>query len=174
MCTPVVLFALSGYLAHVGIVPESPRMLRNYGSALEQVQSEKKPLAVFIGCGPTGWQNVAKDGELSSEVTKTLDRHYVCVYLDTTDQAGKELASSFRMLDGPGLIISDQEGQKQAFRVQGELESGDLQRYLVKYADPDRSVATTETPVTQDVRYYAPVQVAPAMFAPSAAAGCSH
>ena len=55
MYTSILWFAVSGYLAPVGIVAPSPRMLRDYGSALERVQDERKPLAVFIGTGPTGW-----------------------------------------------------------------------------------------------------------------------
>jgi hypothetical protein len=160
MYTSILWVALSGYLAPVGIVAPSPRMLRDYRSALERVQDERKPLAVFIGSGPAGWRDVAKEGDLNSEIRETLEQHYVCVYLDVNEETDKQLASSFRM-DGPGLVISDQSGQKQAFRSEGELTTAELHRYLVKYADPEVVVSATETPVREEVRYYSPVQISP-------------
>jgi hypothetical protein len=156
MYTSVMLLALSGYAAPMGAAPESPSWLDDYAQAREEGERHKKPLAVFFGSGQAGWDQVSKDGKLGREVRDVLGSDYVCVYVDTSKESGKELASTFEIQDSKGLVISDRGGKLQAFRHQGKLAGEDLQRYLTKYADPEHVARTTESTVREDIRYYPP------------------
>jgi hypothetical protein len=165
MFTSLVLVALSSCLAHEALVPERPTWLSDYAVASNRGIAQRKPLAVFIGTGKAGWEGISKDGELGTEAKELLETHYVCVYLDTSKRAGRELAEAFAVSDSVGLVLSDRTGKLQAFKHEGELASSELQRYLRRYADPDRVVTTTET--KEQLEYRAPPPVrAPVYYAP--------
>jgi hypothetical protein len=115
-------------------------------------KSDHKPLAVFIGTGPKGWEQRTTEGQLSQDAQKLLQASYVCVYLDTATEEGKRLAHDFELQEG--LILSDAIGENQAFRHSGKLSNGDLERQLKKFADPSRVAVRTETNAREDVRYY--------------------
>lgn len=156
MYTSVMLLALSGYAAPVAAAPESPSWFDNYAQARKEGQRLKKPLAVFFGPGSTGWDKVSEDGKLGKDVRAVLGSDYVCVYADTSKKAGQELAGTFEIPDGKGIVLSDGSGDVQAFRHEGTLPGQDLHRYLTKYADPEREARTTESTIREDVRYYPP------------------
>jgi hypothetical protein len=65
--------------------------------------------------------------------------------LDTESPAGAKLASSFDLPGGIGVVLSDREGQRQAFWHQGALDEQELTRALQRHADPDGPVVLTET-----------------------------
>jgi hypothetical protein len=153
MCTTALLLALS-VLGVPSAATAEPDWLRHYASAREQGGAEEKPIAVFIGSGQRGWNQVSREGQLSAEINHILAESYVCLYVDADDDDGKELASAFGMTDGLGLVISNASGRLQAFRHQGDLESVDLAHYLRKYADPEQSVQFTETNEQQRVSRY--------------------
>lgn len=155
MFTSTLIIAVGGFL--VSAVPESPSWQTNYGSAQRLGREAGKPLAVFIGSGKAGWNQIAPGGQLGAEVKQLLARKYLCVYVDTATKTGKQLASEFEMPKGPGLIVSDHAGRYQAFRHQGTLPSEQLLRYLRRYADPKRIVQTTETNPTEQASYSVPV-----------------
>ena len=155
MYTSALLLALATYSAHAGILSVSPRWVNDYSLAYERGQKERKPLAVFVGTGPQGWDRLSREGRLGKEIEQILGVKYVCVYLDTDKEENQKLASSFDLTHQRGLIISDQSGAKQAFRAEEALSSVELARSLKKYADPDFVVTTTETPVR-------PVTIVPA------------
>jgi hypothetical protein len=153
MYTSIVLVALAGSSISAA-VPESLDFKSDYVSARKMGRSDRKPLAVFIGNGSKGWEQRTKEGQLSPETQKLLQAHYVCVYVDTATDEGKRLASDFEMKEG--LVLSDARGDNQAFRHEGKLSSGDLERQLKKFSDPERVAMRTETLSREDVRYYPP------------------
>lgn len=174
MYTSVVLFALSGFLAAAS-APGEPAWWNEYGKARQQGQKEEKPLAVFIGSGTKGWNQVSREGQLNPEVRKLLADHFICLYVNTDEASGRRLAKAFE-IQGYGVIISTHTGQQQAFRHQGDLDDQELARYLRRYADPALDLQYTETAAVPRVSYYqptAPVSVTPtpANFVPSFGGG---
>lgn len=166
MYTSVVLLALTGGVSPADRVT-APDWNRDYGQAWKLGQSEKKPLAVFVGNGPGGWDNVSKEGKLGGEVNLLLKSYYVCVYVDASDPAGRRLSASFEMADRTGLVLSDGKGDRQAFRHVGDLANRDLEHYLRKYSDPSRVVLTTETVAREETRYVSQAAPAPASPPPT-------
>jgi hypothetical protein len=123
----------------------APAWLHHYGEARENGRTESKPVAVFIGSGSSGWHQVSRDGQFDSKVNQILADSYVCLYVNTDSDYGRELASAFGISDGPGLVISSHSGKLQVFSHQGDLENGDLSHFLRRYADPKRVVRFTES-----------------------------
>jgi hypothetical protein len=169
MYTSVTLVALSGLLA-AAPVSESPTWSTDYRLARKEGQNKHKPLAVFIGSGPKGWNQVSESGTLGKEIKKLLAEHYVCVYLDTSKRAGKTLAADFEMTEGAGIILSDGACRVQAFRHEGDLSTENLDRYLRRYADPERVARYTETNPEERTSYYPQEQPAP-VYAPPVFSG---
>ena len=168
MYTSVALVAMSGMLA-CSEIPMEPSWLNEYGKARQVGEKEKKPLAVFIGAGKSGWNKVSQDGQLGKEVKQLLAQQYVCLYINTEETAGKRLAQQFEVPDGLGLVISNREGNLQAFRHEGDFSNQDLERYLTRFADPKRVTMQTETNPSSRVSYYQPAPVqnyVPAYSAP--------
>jgi hypothetical protein len=175
MYTSLVCLALSAASVPGAAIPVAPSWRSDYTLALKEGQSSKRPLAIFVASGPEGWDKVSKDGGLDKEAKELLTTRYVCVYIDTSGEHGRRLADEFEITNGHGLVIGDSTGAKQAFWHAGKLSNDDLDRYLRKYADPDRVIAKTETladarpaaaPVSRSIStsgYYAP----PAYYQPS-------
>ena len=150
------IVALAGFLTSHGL--GTPLWHADYGTAQTLGMFESKPLAVFIGSGEEGWNQIHRDGRLGKEIRELLADTYICVYADTSRDDGKLLAAELQIPDAPGLVVSDHTGAYQAFRHQGDLSSDQLLRYLQRYADPDRVVRTTETnPVERRSYYYRPM-----------------
>jgi hypothetical protein len=147
MCTSALLLALATCSAQFALVPISPQWMDDYSIAYQRGQKERKPLAVFVASGPQGWDRLSRDGRLGKEIEQILGASYVCVYLDADKEENKSLASSFDLTRQRGLIISDHDGSKQAFRSEETLTNVELARSLKRYADPDLVVTTTETPI---------------------------
>src|SRR5262249_22257722 len=132
---------------------DRPSWSTDYRSAQNLGNEEGKPLAVFIGSGTAGWEHLSREGKLDEQANRILASRYVCVYVDTSNDSGKQLAADFDV-DHPALVISDRTGRLQAFRHEGDLQGEDLVRYLKRYAEPERVVRTTETTaVTRTSRY---------------------
>jgi hypothetical protein len=126
--------ALAGFLASANI-PEAPTWRGDYQSARQAVIAEGKPMAVFLGKGAAA--------DLGLEARQILASKYVCVYANVDTAEGQKLAKSFEM--GTGVVISDRTGKLQAFRHEGDLGADELKARLVKYADADHVVRSTET-----------------------------
>jgi len=159
----VLLIALSGFSAPAYAEVEAPTWHTDYSVARQKCQSEKKPLAVFVNSGKDGWYKLAKDGELGKEIEKTLATSYVCLYVDSANQAGKQLASALGLETGRGLVISDASCTLMAFYHEGDLANRDMARYLNRFADPARVVQYTESnPAPAYRAYYPPPAAQPA------------
>ena len=157
----LAIFSLAGILAGAN-VPTAPSWESNYANARKLAETQKKPIAVFVAAGETGWQSLTREGGLSDDARKTLADHYLCVFANTDTSAGKKVAAAFGVTD-TGLIISDRTGQTQAFKHTGQLTQAELASRLVKYADPAHVVTTTETAAPPAAaRVYTPVNYAPA------------
>jgi hypothetical protein len=125
----------------------------NYVNAQQHALEQKKPLVVLFGSGANGWTALRGDSP-QSEAARLISQHYVCVYVDTSNSVGKQLAQNFALSQGAGLVISDRNGSTQAFWHQGDMEQATLIPYLQKYADPLVVVNTTETVNTVRASYY--------------------
>ncbi len=147
----------------------------DYSAAQKRALEQKKPLAVVIGRGASGWEAVSRDGKIDAATAEALQTHYVCVYIDATTERGEKLADAFEMKSG--LVLSDRSGDKQAFRHTGTLSNGDLESVVKRYSDPERVVTRTETHGQPEIRYYPSEATptsggAPYYFAPSGGSSC--
>jgi hypothetical protein len=157
MFATTLMVALAGFVASNAL--ETPSWHADYWSAQRMGKEKHKPLAVFVGSGKEGWNQVDRGGQLSKDITQLLAKTYICVYVDTDLETGKRFAAELEISRGPGLVVSDHAGDYQAFHHRGDLPKDQLVRYLRRYADPERLVQTTETnsPV-QQTSYYRPVR----------------
>ena len=142
MYTSIAMLALSSLL---GAIPQERGLVweSDYARAYKLGRTQKRPLAVFIGSGVRGFQNVAEDGSLTKKMRRLLAENYVCVYVDTSRESGKELARAFRV--STGLVLSDRAGVRQAFRHEGTLPGADMVSYLERFANPNLIVQGTTT-----------------------------
>jgi hypothetical protein len=154
MHTSFALFALAGFLGFEE--PVTPTWLTNYSQAQQVGKKEAKPLAVFVGAGPNGYQQVSREGALSPRVQELLAQSYVCVYLDLESSAARKLAAACEITRDRGLVLSDRSGQHQAFHHDGDLSEADLVRNLERFASRDFALRTTETNNTSRISYYPP------------------
>ena len=114
----------------------------DYPTAVKRAVEEKKPLAVFIGHGKSGKDNVDAELGQGTKEAKTLAESYVSLYIDADTEAGKKLAVSFEISEG--VVISNRTGDLQAVRHEGTVTKTELSDYLNRYAEPTRVVTTTE------------------------------
>jgi len=156
MYTSVVLVALSGSVV-ASYAAQDLAWQTDYAQARKMGETQRKPLAVFIGTGAAGYDKVCRDGKLSPEVQKLLADNYICVYVDAGTPEGEKLAKALAITQSKGLIISDRSGQLQAFYHQGDLTETSMTQWLRRFADPNVVVRTTI--VNDDSRvsmYYSP------------------
>jgi hypothetical protein len=132
MYTSLVVMALAGIS---GATPSAS--WQSYAQASQTVEKERKPLAVFLGTGQNGWEQVA--GSLSSEAEKVLAASYLCAYVDTNSPEGKKLAQAFAMKNGVGVVLSDRTGTNQAYWHDGNLPQTELVRQLVRHSMSTRT-----------------------------------
>ncbi len=135
--------ALVSFAALIGAEPQAkgPDWKTDYRAAVQEGQKERKPLAVFVGSGPEGYQKVVRFGALTPSLEKILAGHYVCVYLDTSKPDGQRFARQVRLPNG-GLVLSDRSGLFQAFRHDGALYPWDLKRHLLKHSGRNSRTGT--------------------------------
>ncbi len=155
MYTSMVCIALATSLA-ASAPCESVTWHNDYSKARTTGQSDKKPLAVFIGNGADGQAKVCREGSLNAEVEKMLADSYVCVYVDVSTPAGQKLAADFGVTGGMGLVLSDKTGDLQAFSHAGDLSAVDMTRWVKHFADPSVTVSTTMSNTTARMSMYPP------------------
>ena len=157
-------------------IPAQPEWKNDYRAARQLSLDGKKPLAVFIGSGVSGWEKVSSEGGFDQKVNQLLTDNYVCVYIDTNSEAGKNLAKDFAVTN-KGLVISDKTGKTQAFHHSGELSKDLLAKAIERYSDANRESPGTETvvhlsPPPAAVRYQSTCPTCP-NYAPSLG-GCAN
>ena len=131
----------------------SPAWNRDYDAARRTAAATNKPLAVFIASGSDGWTNLCKEGELKPEVRRLLTQHYVCLYVDATAPAERELARSFEASSAPLLVLSDHSRAYQAYRHAGVLTNSSLAQLLQRYSSSEAFAAQQEQAVVRPVVY---------------------
>jgi hypothetical protein len=145
MYTSILYVALSaGFAPNAESIPVNPFWRSDYQLALREGRRNHRPLAIFVGAGPEGWDSLSKDGSLDKEARQLLERNYVCLYLDSDLAEGRRLADQLELPQGRGVILSDSTGEKQAFWHPGSLSNENLRHYLRKYSDPELVIAKTE------------------------------
>jgi len=144
MYTSVLCFALAAVPSAAELIPVAPAWRSDYSIALKEGRKSKRPLAIFVGSGPEGWDKISQEGGLDKEAKDLLQRRYVCLYLDSRDEESRSLIAKLELSNRTGLIIGDASGEAQAFRHEGTLHNEDINRYLRKYSDPDVVVVRTE------------------------------
>jgi hypothetical protein len=167
MYTSTLLFALAGLLPSM---LSTPAWQTDYNTARRLGREGGKPLAVFIGSGKAGWNQLVSEGKLSRESSRILSAGYVCLYVDLTAAEGSQLAEKLGIPDSPSLVLTDVTGKLQAYRHEGDLADDELAQRLQKYADPERLVQATEDDAAVRMSYYSAdqVQQAPAYYSPPA------
>jgi len=111
---------------------KSPRWHSDYFAAQELARKQNRPLAVFVGAGDLGFHQVSSDSLLSGEAMHTLAEHFVCVFLDRQDKAQHDLITQLAFKTGPGLVLSDRAGARQAVWHAGTLSHAALLQALKK------------------------------------------
>jgi hypothetical protein len=122
--TILAAFALTGALSPAA-TPEFT-VQTDYARALKVAAAEQKPVAVLIGAGDS-FAKLMRDANLSAETKKALGDKFVCVSVDVSTPAGKELAGLFQMTDG--LVISTAGGAYQSVRHAGAVSAADLAKH---------------------------------------------
>ncbi len=117
-----------------------PKLQSDYYQAMSRASDESKPMAVFIGQGADTFKRMLADGLISAEATKVLTAKYICVYLDTDTESGKELSGRFDMK--VGLVISGPGGSLQAYRHSGPVTTDALTRELTHYSSVGQPTTT--------------------------------
>jgi hypothetical protein len=164
-----LIVALSGMPA-AGL--DGPSWQTDYAAARKEGAAQEKPLAVFVGSGQAGWNQLDQDGRLSARAKQLLATEYVCVYVDTEMEAGRRLADELGITNGLGVVLSDRSGKLQAFRHEGNLTDARLVSYLDRFSDPNLVVTTT---VSNPDRNENPNRsYAPAVNYYQTFSGCSH
>ncbi|QDU23226.1 hypothetical protein [Urbifossiella limnaea] len=121
--------------------PSAPAWETNYARASETAVAQRKPLAVFIGHGESGYNRVV-GGNMPTEAGRLLSTSYVALYVNADTAEGKRLATAFGVEEG--LVISSRCGNLQALKYGGAVPALDLASYLTKYSAADVAVTTTE------------------------------
>jgi hypothetical protein len=134
MHTSLVLVALMGPGAAPAVAaPEAPSWQESYRAAREAGRERGKPVAIFIGSGPAGWEKLTEEGGLTRRSRQLLAESYVCYYVDQSSSAGQNLAQVFEVSSGPGLIISTKGGDAQAFWHRGSMTQGEVDETLQNF-----------------------------------------
>ena len=95
MHTSVGFLAFASFLSTFSweaALPEIP-WKGSYQEARSHGQKVKKPLAVIVGAGKSGFQQLIQEGSLSSDVRKILANEYISVYLDSEKAEGEHVRS---------------------------------------------------------------------------------
>jgi hypothetical protein len=157
------MYASMMIIALWGIAPsvrEEPVWVKDYSVARQLCEKEGRPIAVFIGSGATGWNDLSREHRLDKQARELLAKHYVCLYADRAHEEGRLLAKALEMEDDRGIVISSSSGKLQAFRHEGELRNEDLARYLRRFSAPNLVILHTETnpPPREEFEYVAPAR----------------
>jgi hypothetical protein len=160
MYTSVALIALAGFFTGPA-APSEPVWRNDYFEAQRIGKKDHKPLAVFVGSGSAGYENIPKEGKMNAETRKVLQENFVCVYLDTAHQESTDLVSAFSITKGQGLVISNRAGDYQVFHCDGTLPESELLRQLNQVGQLEEAIPATHSYYAPQTRtsYYPPANV---------------
>jgi hypothetical protein len=147
MFSSVLLFAFTGYMTQAALVVPPASWHLDYSTGLDRAVKDKKPVAIIVGSGLKGWQEISKSGELSQESRRLLDDSFVCVYVDASTESGKKMAGALSVGSGPALVIGDRSGTNMAFRYKGALTQDQLATTLKRFAQVGHVATVTESAV---------------------------
>lgn len=140
-----------------------PKWQPDYSTAVQVAAAQKKPLAVFVGHGKTGFAQLVTDGGPAAPVSQALSEKFVSVYVDADSPTGKPLAAALKVTDG--LVISDRTGNLVALRHQGPVAPATLTSYVTTYTADQPVVQTVQAGTLAPVYSPAPVFSSP-MYVP--------
>ena len=167
MRTSIGWFCLAGFLVAPAAQasPEEVVWSRSYREGQEVGQKQGKPLAVFVGTGSAGHEQLTQEGSMPGDVKETLATHYVCVYLDAERADDQPLIRKLGITSGRGLVISDRAGEVQAFNHDGPLSTTELSRQLWHYAGPNVVVRATQSNSVPRLSFYPQAAFTPESYA---------
>lgn len=110
------------------------KWMDDYAVGYRQASSLRKPLAVVVGRGTAGWQNLEAKGAMDAQIQRTLSDKYVCVYVDATLEKNKSLVQQLQTGENGGLVLSDTTGQYVAFRHVGTMTKDHLEGTLKRFS----------------------------------------
>ncbi|MCE9563729.1 MAG: thioredoxin family protein [Planctomycetes bacterium] len=139
--TTLAAVALAGALS-VGAKP-SPSWQTDYAHAMSAASAERKPIAIFIGSSAKKPGKMIDDGTIPESAAQLLRESYVCLFVDTDTEAGKDLSSKFEIAEG--LVISSPGGNVQALRHIGAVGGTELSRQLGQFATAGQPTTTVTT-----------------------------
>lgn len=146
------------------------RWEQDYAAAKVAAIRDQKPLAVFVGRGPSGWIQLVREKTWDPAIRRILTTGYVAVYLNQEIDANRKLAQAMGLSDRPGLVISDRGGSLMAYRHVGPMSAVELAIQLTRYTDPNLVVQTTQghgAPFRSQTPVAAPVVYQNAYFNPA-------
>lgn len=145
MYTALLLFALNGSgMAPSAGVPDDLVCQTQYGTARAMGRSQGKPIAIIVGNGSAGWNQLVEEGSLSRRARNLLSQQFVPLYVNRDSEEGKRLAGSLDIHSETGIILSTREGSDQAFSHTGKMSRAELEETLDRFATV-RSISRTET-----------------------------
>lgn len=151
MHTSFLLVALLGPgAAPASLTPKAPIWEKSYSAALAASREHSRPVVIFVGKGPTGWEQLSTEGKLGTQTQRLLADHYVCFYADCSTAAGRRLAEALEVNQDHGLVVGTRDGAGMAFWHRGKMSQEELMTTLQKYADGP-TIVQTET--LERVRY---------------------
>lgn len=137
--TTLTVVVLAGAL---GAKP-TPSWQTDYAQAMATASAVQKPIAVFIGQGEGRPGKMITDGTIPENAARLLRESYVCLYLNTDTEAGKDLASQLQINEG--LVISSPGGNLQALRHTGSISGTELNQRLEQFATAGQPTTTVNS-----------------------------
>jgi len=156
--TSLVLASLAGTVTAAPPAPATITWHSDYAQVLKLAAEQQKPVAVFISQGENGSSQLIAEGTMSTETAERLKERFICLYVDTATETGKQLAKAFEMTQG--LVLSDRGGVRQLFRHEGRIATALLNSQLNQLTMP--------VGVRQSTSFYSPASGQPAASTTSA------
>jgi len=150
----------------LGAGSEGSKWLSEYGSALERIRHDDKPLFIAFCAGSSAQGGMVRQGPfVSEEVERALDGAYLRLYVDMDKPEGRAMARLFEAGETPWMVIIDRSSRWQVARRALPREAAELAGVLEQHKSskltalpPQVQAAQTATSGTAQGRtaYYQP------------------
>ena len=137
----IILASFAGTVTAASPAPAAVAWHTDYAQVRKLAAEQHKPVAVFISQGANGSTRLITEGTMSADTAKLLQDRFVCLYIDTSTEQGKQLAQAFEMMEG--LVLSDRGGVRQAVRHQGRITTATLNSHLNQLTMPVGTIQST-------------------------------